>query len=407
MRTGVWLVGARGSVATTAVAGAAAVRSRLGTTAGCVTELPDFQTAGLPGYGDLVFGGHDVAAITLPKRAEQLAHGGVVPPDLPGLVHDDLAAADAEIRPGTPRVDDGLTQAEIAELLAGDLRSFRERHELARVVVVNVSSTEPPAVRSGAHESLPALEEALGSGRPVLPPSSLYAYAALRAGCPYVDFTPSTGARLPALDELARRQRLPYAGSDGKTGETLVKSALAPMFAARGLRVLAWSGTNLLGGGDGANLADPTAAVSKTVSKERAVRETLGRPVEGEVHIDYVSELGEQKTAWDHILFEGFLGVRMSMQFVWQGYDSALAAPLVLDLARLVARAHEAGEVGPLAPLAFFFKDPLATDDHRLQVQYETLRAWATSLGAGEPQRGPGTDRGPHPSSSPQQGSPA
>ncbi|HEX6447358.1 MAG TPA: inositol-3-phosphate synthase [Streptosporangiales bacterium] len=406
-RTGVWLVGARGSVATTAVVGAAAARSRLGSTAGCVTELPDFQGAGLPGYGDLVFGGHDVAAITLPKRAEQLAHGGVVPPQLPALVHDDLVAADAEIRPGTPRVDDGLTQAEIADLLAADLRSFRERHGLARVVVVNVSSTEPPVARSVVHESLAELEDALRSGRPVLPASSLYAYAAMRAGCPYVDFTPSTGARLPALDELARRHRLPYAGSDGKTGETLVKSALAPMFAARGLRVLSWSGTNLLGGGDGANLADPTAAESKTVSKERAVRETLGHPVEGEVHIDYVAELGEQKTAWDHILFEGFLGVRMTMQFVWQGYDSALAAPLVLDLARLVARAHEAGETGPLAPLAFFFKDPVATDEHRLQVQYETLRSWVASLPAGDPHRGDGDDRGPHSSSSPQEGSPA
>jgi myo-inositol-1-phosphate synthase len=99
------------------------------------------------------------------------------------------------------------------------------------------------------------------------------------------------------------------------------------------------------------------------------------------LHIDYVPDLGEWKTAWDHISFEGFLGTRMTLQFTWQGCDSALAAPLVLDLARLTARAHMAGEVGPLGPLAFFFKDPVASSEHRLAQQYEDLRTWATQLG--------------------------
>jgi myo-inositol-1-phosphate synthase len=380
MGTGVWLVGGRGSVGTTAVVGAAAVRAGLAPPTGCVTELPAFEGANLPRLDDLVFGGHDVAETCLTKRAEQLVQAGVVPSRLPELVRDDLAAADAEIRPGIPVPGDTRTQGQMAAVLAEDIEAFRESRRLARVVVINVASTEPPCQPHPAHDSLAALEDALSTGVEVLPASSLYAYAALRAGCAYVDFTPSTGARLPALDELAHGCGLPYAGSDGKTGETLVKSVLAPMFAHRALRVRSWSGTNLLGGGDGATLADPDAAASKTSSKQLVLSHTLGHPVEGGVHIDYVAELGDWKTAWDHISFEGFLGVRMSMQFTWQGCDSALAAPLVLDLARFMARAHSAGQAGPVTPLGFFFKDPVGAVDHGLAAQYDALRTWAGAL---------------------------
>jgi myo-inositol-1-phosphate synthase len=387
MSTGVWLIGARGSVATTAVVGAAAVAAGLTPPTGCVTESPDFAGTRLPGIGDLVFGGHDVAGAGLTKRAEQLVRSGVVPARLPELVADDLAAADAEIRPGVRVPVDARDQAMATAALATDITAFRERHGLDRVVVINVASTEPPVEPHPAHGSLDALSGALASGADVLPASSLYAYAALTAGCPYVDFTPSTGARLPALDELARRRGLPYTGRDGKTGETLLKSVLAPMFAQRALRVRAWSGTNLLGGGDGATLADPAAAAAKNASKSLVVGETLGYPVDGEVHIDYVADLGDWKTAWDHVVFDGFLGARMSLQFTWQGCDSALAAPLILDLARLMALAHASGLAGPVSELAFFFKDPVGADattggpgvDHALAAQYELLRSWAVS----------------------------
>lgn len=383
-RTGVWLVGARGSLATTAMVGAAAGRDELGSTTGCVMEGPEFADVGLPGFGGLVFGGHDLAETPVTKRAEGLAHAGVVPRGLPELVHPDLVAAEAEIRPGISMNEADRSQREVAAALVRDIQAFRRRHGLARVVVINVASTEPRPAPRPEHHELEALERALAAGPSggdaILPPSSLYAYAAMQAGCPYADFTPSLGARIPALDELARRQRLPYAGSDGKTGETLVKSALIPMFATRGLRVLSWSGTNLLGGGDGENLTDPANVSSKTTAKQRGVSESLGYPVDGEVHIDFVPDLGEWKTAWDHISFEGFLGTRMSMQFTWQGCDSALAAPLVLDLARLLARAHETGEAGALTQLAFFFKDPVGADEHRLVPQYEMLRSFAASL---------------------------
>ncbi|GGO87622.1 inositol-3-phosphate synthase [Wenjunlia tyrosinilytica] len=375
MRTGIWLVGARGSVATTAVVGAAAVGTGAAPPTGCVSEHDDFREVALPGLGELVFGGHDVARTPLPKRAEQLMEAGVIPHGLADLVREDLVRADAEIRPGvTAEAED---QAAAVATVVADLEEFKRRGNLERVVVVNVSSTEPPPTAHPAHSTVRALRRALASGEPVLPVSSVYAMAAFLAGCPYVDFTPSCGARLPALVELAHERGVPCAGSDGKTGETLVKSVLAPMFARRALRVRSWSGTNLLGGGDGAALADPARAAGKVDSKARVLAEVLGEPVEGGVHIHHVPDLGEWKTAWDHITFEGFLGTRMTMQFTWQGCDSSLAAPLVLDLARLMALAHSRGVHGPVPELAFFFKDPVAGGEHALEQQYAQLVRWA------------------------------
>ncbi|MGW7350699.1 inositol-3-phosphate synthase [Streptomyces sp. NPDC054784] len=398
-RTGIWLVGGRGSVAASTVAGAAGLRAGVLAPVGLAGELAPFHGVGLPSFDDLVFGGHDPAAEGLVKRVERLAADGVVPPALPALVRDDLLAADAEIRPGLtaptrppPGTPTGTADAAVDEL-AADIADFRRRTHVDTVVVVNVSATEAPVRPHPAHASWESLRAALR--RPgdadVLPPSALYACAAFRAGCPFVDFTPSTGARLPALHQLARERGLPYAGSDGKTGETLVKSVLAPMFARRALTVRSWSGTNLLGGGDGAALADPRRAAAKIRSKDRLLPEQLGGPVEGGVHIHEVPDLGEWKTAWDHITFEGFLGARMTLQFVWQGCDSALAAPLVLDLARFMALAHRAGVSGPVGELGFYFKDPVDCTEHALDRQFDTLVAWARGLsGARHPGGAPG-----------------
>lgn len=361
-----WLIGARGSVATTAVAGCAAVAAGLHAPTGMVTETPPFADCGLPTLSSLVFGGHDVMECPLPKRAEQLAAGGVLPHGMPSAVGAELAAADAEIRTGGPRRgdSDGRTDEELIDSFADDLRDFVRRRGLARAVVVNVASTEPLPVE--------------GEGR--LPASSLYAAAALRAGCPYVNFTPSTGLHHPALASVAASSGLPYAGRDGKTGQTLLRSVLGPMFAQRALAVRAWSGTNLLGGGDGAALADPAAAAAKNAGKERVLVDTLGSAPEGEVHIDDVPSLGDWKTAWDHIAFDGFLGARMVLQTTWQGCDSALAAPLILDLARLLARAHERGLSGPLGELGFYFKDPDDGSSSALAEQYEALVGFTSRL---------------------------
>ncbi|MCX4863140.1 inositol-3-phosphate synthase [Streptomyces sp. NBC_00257] len=363
VRTGVWFIGARGSVATTATAGCAAVAAGLHPAAGMVTETPPFADSGLPALTSLVFGGHDTTGCPLPKRAEALAAGGVLPHGLPSAVHAELAAADTGIRPGGPLPGDTRSDEELIAAFAADLTDFTHRNELARTVVINVASTEP----------LP------DPGEQRLPASSLYAAAALRAGCPYINFTPSTGLRTPALQDTVADCGLPHAGRDGKTGQTLLRSVLAPMFVQRALPVRAWSGTNLLGGGDGAALADPGAAAAKNAGKERVLADTLGTAPEGEVHIDDVPALGDWKTAWDHIAFDGFLGARMVLQTTWQGCDSALAAPLVLDLARLVARAHERGLSGPLPQLGFYFKDPDG-GPAALFEQYQELLAFAGTL---------------------------
>ncbi|WP_307805690.1 inositol-3-phosphate synthase [Streptomyces chrestomyceticus] len=366
-RTGVWLVGARGSVATTVIAGCAAVAAGLHPPTGMVTETAPFDGVPLPPLSALVFGGHDTTSYPLPKRAEELAAGGVLPYGLPRAVRAELAAADEAVRPGGPLPGDDRDDRELVTAFTADLRAFLRGHALDRAVVVNVASTEPAAGddRAPADDRLPA--------------SSLYAHAALRAGCPYVNFTPSTGMHHPLLQQMAVCSGLPYAGRDGKTGQTLLRSVLAPMFAQRALPVRAWSGTNLLGGGDGATLTDPAAAAAKNAGKARVLADNLGAAPPGEVHIDNVPALGDWKTAWDHVAFEGFLGNRMILQTVWQGCDSALAAPLVLDLARLTAAAHAAGFSGPLTPLGFYFKDPDG-GPAALADQYAELLAFADDL---------------------------
>ncbi|MBT2530278.1 inositol-3-phosphate synthase [Streptomyces sp. ISL-99] len=362
-RTGVWFVGARGSVATTAVAGCAALTAGLHAADGMVTETPPFAGSGLAPLSSLVFGGHDTVSCPLPKRAEELEAGGVLPHGLSSAVRSELAAADQEIRTGGPLPGDTRGEEELIGTFAAHLLDFARRRRLDRVVVVNVASTEPAPTDSQSS----------------LPPSSLYAAAALRAGSPYVNFTPSTGLRAPALQDALAASGLPHAGRDGKTGQTLLRSVLAPMFVQRALSVRAWSGTNLLGGGDGAALADPAAAAAKNAGKNRVLADTLGTLPQGDVHIDDVPALGEWKTAWDHIAFAGFLGSRMTLQTTWQGCDSALAAPLVLDLARLLARAHEVGISGPLPELGFYFKDPDG-GPAALAEQYEALLAFGARL---------------------------
>jgi myo-inositol-1-phosphate synthase len=329
-----------------------------------VTESEAFAVAGLPALSCLVFGGHDVVDWPLPKRAEALAEQGVLPHGLAQAVRGELASADQRVRTGGPFVGDTRADEELIAVFAADIEDFTRHAGVDRTVVVNVASTEPAPAEGDAR----------------LPASSLYAAAALRSGCAYVNFTPSTGVLHPALEELSRSAGVPYAGRDGKTGQTLLRAVLAPMFRQRNLQVRAWSGSNLLGGGDGAALADAATAAAKNAGKNRVLRDNLGALPEGEVHIDDVPALGQWKTAWDHIAFEGFLGTRMIMQTIWQGCDSALAAPLVLDLARLVARAHRAGITGSLPELGFYFKDPDGGSS-ALAEQYHALLGFAARLG--------------------------
>jgi len=374
-RVGLWLVGAGGNVATTVAVGLGALRRGLVPPVGLATEQPPLAEAGLLPLEALVLGGHEPSARRPSETAQRLASGDrLFDPALVEAVGEDLAALDAEVRPGNGGLHasdrDGL--ARIAAL-QDDLRAFRERHGLARLVVVNVASTEPHP-ETPLPETLADFRAALARGLEV-PASVLYAYAALDLGAGYVNFTPSLGSSLPALNALAEERRTVHAGRDGKTGETLLKSVLAPLFAIRRLRVLSWFGQNILGNEDGRSLMDPARRAAKTRSKGGVVPAILGYAPEGQVGIDYVPPLGDWKIAWDHVMFEGFLGTRMTLQILWHGADSVLAAPLVLDLVRLVDLALRRGEVGVLSHLAVFFKDPMGCAEHRLDRQFDRLLA--------------------------------
>jgi myo-inositol-1-phosphate synthase len=173
--------------------------------------------------------------------------------------------------------------------------------------------------------------------------------------------------------QLAEKKGVPVMGNDGKTGETLVKSALAPMFMCRNLDVLSWEGFNILGNMDGSVLNHPKNCESKIRTKDQVLAKILGYTPHSRVRIDYVPSLDDQKTAWDFIHFRGFLGAKMSLQFIWQGFDSILAAPLVLDLVRLADLSKRRGESGLMPHLASYFKAPLGVSEHRLYEQYEML----------------------------------
>ncbi|MFC7058544.1 inositol-3-phosphate synthase [Halovenus salina] len=391
MRTGVWLIGARGNVAAVSVVGAKAVANGLTDTTGMVTAREPLSELDLPGVDELVFGGHDIRTQSITETARAASESGGVPPaETIDAVESELKAVDDRVETGTAincgqavgdlASGDATTDQTVAELVTAigdDYAAFVADHDLDRLVVVNVASTEPPIDKPERYDTLEALETAIDNDDRKLPASVLYAYAALDSGHPYVNFTPSTGSNLGGLCELASERGVPHMGQDAKTGETLVKSALAPMFAGRNLRVLSWEGHNILGNTDGLVLEDDDNKAGKVQSKDGLLEEILGYETQSRVRIDYTPSLGDRKTAWDHIHFEGFLGTEMKLQFTWEGSDSALAAPLVLDLIRLIAHADEHGESGLQPQLASFFKSPLSYETHDLSRQLEQLRRYA------------------------------
>ena len=382
-RVGLWLVGARGSIGTTVAVGLHVIANELAAPTGCTTAGDEFVGVPLPRFADLVLGGHDISTTPLVRRAEALADSGMISPKHVAAAQTSLERVDAEIRPGfDPHAHHG-SQGDAVRRLAADITDFRERHGLRTVVVVDVSSTEPiPEDRPEFHDTDLLAEVLADPAGALLPASAITVLAAIESGSAYACFTPSASLTLPSVRELADRRGIAFAGQDGKTGETLLRTALAPMFVARGMHVFSWAGANLLGGGDGATLADPEAVRSKLASKTRGLRSLVGEHVVAPLHIDNVPDLGDIKTAWDHIHAEGFLGSRITMQTIWSAYDSMLAAPLILDIARLLALAETAGVRGVVPELGFFFKDPWGSDVHDFSRQATELYAWAHATGA-------------------------
>ena len=390
-RVGVWLVGARGSISTCVAYGLAGLRSGAVEPVGLCTQAEPLARLPLAPPASFVLGGHDVCRRSLHASALELVRQGILREDLvqavrgeiesisgrllPGAV-DALDLNSADLDPEARRLGSAAPREQIARIVA-DLSEFRTREKLDVLVVVNLASTEAVRSRQPEWDRLERFEEALDAGRPQ-PASLVYAYAAFESGCPYVNFTPSLGASVGALREAARREKLPHCGNDGKTGETLLKTVLAPMFKARNLRVLAWEGYNMLGNRDGEVLNDEAHREAKLRNKDEALRSILGdEDVHTRVGIDFVPSLKDWKTAWDFVHFEGFLGARMSLQLTWSGSDSALAAPLVLDLIRLAEYALRSGESGEMPQTASFFKAPIAGGTHDFRAQFQGLLDYA------------------------------
>jgi myo-inositol-1-phosphate synthase len=394
-RVGLWLIGAFGGVGTTTAVGLAALARGITAPVGMVTALPQFKKQEWDDFGSFVVGGHDIRKGSFNATAMELhRRAGVFSDELVASCGPDLTSWTDNVRPGVIyRPNEAIAQladrkdvksaadpVKAIHQIQQDFRQFESDHNLDQLVVVNCASTEPPFPLTEDHQTMAGLEAILDRPNPApLPTSSLYAYAALDAAFPYVNLTPSLGATVPAIDELARLRNTPHAGQDAKTGETLLKSVLAPMFAKRNLKVLSWVGHNILGNRDGLVLSDPSNKASKVKSKDALLADLLGYRPQSHVSIEYIESLDDWKTAWDHIHFEGFLGTKMTLQFTWQGCDSILAAPLVLDLARLALRAQRRGQSGPLTPLACFFKSPLGVTEHDFGKQFELLEQYLKS----------------------------
>jgi myo-inositol-1-phosphate synthase len=392
---GVWIIGARGAVSTSLISGARAIARGLAPSTGMVTELSDFSALPLTPLDKLVFGGHELRSdITLRDAAKELRDGPkIIPYEIYEALQSDYAEIDANIRPATAfgcgktirklsqtaAMEDSLTPRLIVEQIQSDIADFKKRHELRRVVVINLASTEPyEEATPEFYSHLTAFRQALKEGDERLTAGVLYAYAALDAGFSYINFTPTVGSDIPALSELALEKKLPHCGKDGKTGETLMKTVLAPMFMARNLKVMSWEGHNIFGNRDAVVLDDPKNNAAKTKGKDKALRDILGddSALHTRVRIDYCPSLDDWKTAWNFIHFQGFLGTKMILQFIWQGCDSMLAAPLALDLIRLTDFAHKNGESGTMKHLGCFFKNPIAGGTHDFWKQWEFLKCY-------------------------------
>lgn len=403
-RLGVLLQG-MGAVASTFVAGVFAARRGLGLPVGSLTQLGHIRLGKrtenrnpriadfvpLTSLDGLVFGGWDIFGGDL---YDACTHAQVLETALIEKLADELrtvrpmdAAFDSEyvkrlngthVKPGTRR--------ELAEALRADIRRFKADNGLDRCVLINCASTEIYQELSDVHATLDAFEKGLDADDRRISPSMLYAYAALREDVPYANGTPSPAADIPALVELSHEVRVPIAGKDFKTGQTLMKTVLAPMFKARMLGVKGWFSTNILGNRDGEVLDEPAAFKSKEATK-LGVLDTILQPglhpelygdLYHKVRINYYPPRGDSKEGWDNIDIFGWLGYPMQIKVDFLCRDSILAAPIVLDLALFLDLAARSGKRGIQEWLSFYWKSPMTAPsvyaEHDLFIQMTKLK---------------------------------
>ena len=382
---GVAIVGLGGAVATTAVAGSILLRrGRQGPNG---LPLAEFGDLDLARYDRLVFAGWDLFDKDLATAAR--AHG-VLSDEQLSAVEDEMsvmypwpALANRRFCAGVVAEgeDSALTLREQVAEVQRRLRDFATSVG-GPVVVVNLASTEHALdADTPAYQTPEAFEAALDADGEEVSPAMVYAYAAITAGIPYGNFTPSAAADIPALRELALRRGVPVAGKDGKTGQTYVKTVLAPALRARALRVDGWFSTNILGNRDGEALRKPGSLANKISTKGDVLGSCLGYPVDDHVvMINYYKPRGDDKEAWDNVDVTGFLGHRMQVKVNFLCKDSILAAPLAIEIARCLDLARRRGQGGVVEELGCFFKAPTTQDGHEpvhaFAEQHATLLRW-------------------------------
>jgi myo-inositol-1-phosphate synthase len=382
-KLGIAVVGIGGAVGTTMVAGIELIKKALVSTDGL--PLAGISTDELIDYRDIVFAGWDLFPEHLAKAAEQ--H------DV--LTHKQFVAVEEELRSikpwpaisdsrfltkidGSNRLSESSHRESIARLRT-NLAELKRTTE--SVVVINLASTEKLAAEGNeAFNSMDDFERAIDENSSDISPAMLYGYAAIAEGVPYGNFTPSVAADIPALIEFAERQNVPIAGKDGKTGQTFIKTVLAPALKARGLKVDGWYSTNILGNRDGLALSDEDSLASKIKTKSSVLDDILGYEVEDHiVDIRYYRPRGDNKEAWDNIDISGFLGQQMQIKVNFLCKDSILAAPLAIEIARCLDLAQRRGQSGIQEQLSVFFKLPMSKNnkpEHAFHRQEQILLDW-------------------------------
>ena len=404
-RLGILLAGL-GAVSTTLIAGVHAIRKGLAAPTGSLTQMGTIRlgkrTEGrsplirdfvpLAALDDLVFGGWDIFEDDCYQAA---CNAEVLQRPLLDQVRPELEA----VQPWPavfdqsyvkkldgPNVKTGANKRELAEQLRADIRRFRDTNGVERLILIWCGSTEVYLEESAVHQSLEAFERGLEASDPAIPSSMIYAYAALMEGIPYANAAPNLSADVPALEELALRTGSPLAGKDLKTGQTLMKTMIAPGFKARLLGVSGWYSTNILGNRDGEVLDDPESFKTKEESKKSVLDHilqpelypTLYNDLHHVVRINYYPPRGDNKEGWDNIDLFGWLDYPMQLKINFLCRDSILAAPIVLDVALFLDLATRAGMSGIQEWLSFYFKSPIHRRDlypeHDLFIQLMKLK---------------------------------
>ena len=404
-KLGVLLVGL-GAVSTTFIAGVLAIRKGLASPIGSLTQMGHIrlgkrtdnrspkikEIVPIAELNDIVFGGWDIFEANCYEAART---AGVLEEKLLEQIRPELEA----IKPWPavfdqryvkrlqgPNVKKGKNKKDLAEQLRADIRNFKKERGLDRMVMVWCGSTEVYMTETPAHATIESFERALEADDPAIPSSMIYTYAALMEDVPYANGAPNLSVDVPALLALAHQKKLPVIGKDFKTGQTWMKTVVAPGIKARLLGVEGWYSTNILGNRDGEVLDDPESFKTKEESKKSVLDYILQPQLYPElykdlchvVRINYYPPRGDNKEGWDNIDIVGWMGYPMQIKVNFLCRDSILAAPIVLDLALFSDFAQRAGLKGIQEWLSFYYKSPMTAPglqpEHDLFIQQTKLK---------------------------------